>query len=118
MNEQYYAILGLNKSIQYTYEEIKTAYRKMAMKYHPDRNQDLDAVAKFQEVKKAFDVLSVEIKNNEIMNFFDIAYYKPNHIYNELNYGKLFFQFKLDRLDDKLDRLSKEIEIWKSVFLK
>lgn len=52
------------------------------------------------------------------MNFFDIAYYKPNHIYNELNYGKLFFQFKLDRLDDKLDRLSKEIEIWKSVFLK
>lgn len=117
MNEHYYAILGLDKSVKYTYEEIKTAYRKMAMKYHPDRNKDLDAVGKFEEVKKAFDVLSVEIKNNETMIFFDIASYKPNHIYNELNYGQLFFQFKLDRLDDKLDRLSKEIEIWKSVFL-
>lgn len=118
MNEKYYAILGLNKSISYSYEEIKTAYRKMAMKYHPDWNKDLDAVAKFQETKKAFDVLSVEIKNNETMNFFDIVSYKPNHIYNELNYGNIFVQFKLDRLDDKLDRLSKEIEIWKLVFLK
>lgn len=52
------------------------------------------------------------------MNFFDIVSYKPNHIYNEYDYRKLFFQFKLDSLGDKLDRLSKEIGIWKSVFLK
>lgn len=79
MNEQYYAILGLDKSIQYTYEEIKTAYRKMAMKYHPDRNKDLDAVAKFQEVKKAFDVLSVEVK--KYLNRDDV-YLTPNMTYN------------------------------------
>lgn len=81
MNEQYYAILGLDKSISYTYEEIKTAYRKMAMKHHPDRNQDVDALVKFQDVKKAFDVLSAEIKNNEKFNLFNIVSYKPNHIY-------------------------------------
>ena len=34
MNKQYYAILGLDKAVKYTYEELKTAYRKMAMKYH------------------------------------------------------------------------------------
>ena len=109
MNKQYYAILGLDKSIQYTYEEIKTAYRKMAMKYHPDRNKDLDAVAKFQEVKKAFNVLSAEIKNNETMNFFDITSYKSNHIYNEYDYSKIARKLFLK---DELDRLSREIEFW------
>lgn len=109
MNEQYYAILGLDKAVKYTYEELKTAYRKMAMKYHPDRNKDLDAVTKFQEVKKAFDVLSAEIKNNETMNFFDIASYKPNHIYNEYDYSKVAIALFLK---DELDRLSREIEFW------
>lgn len=109
MNEQYYVILGLDKSIQYSYEELKAAYRKMAMKYHPDRNKDLDAVTKFQEVKKAFDVLSAEIKNNETMNFFDIASYKPNHIYNEYDYSKVAIALFLK---DELDRLSREIEFW------
>lgn len=53
MNKQYYAILGLDKSVQYTYEELKNAYRKMAMKYHPDRNKDIDTTDKFQKIKEA-----------------------------------------------------------------
>lgn len=64
MNEQYYAILGLDKNIQYTDEEIKTAYRKMAMKYHPDRNKDAGAADKFKEIKKAYDFLSNQSKFN------------------------------------------------------
>jgi len=41
-------------------EEIKKAYRKMASKYHPDRNKNSDAEEKFKDVKKSFDILSSE----------------------------------------------------------
>ena len=54
----FYEVLGLSKSA--SEEEIKKAYRKMAMKYHPDRNIDNaeDTVEKFKEVKEAYEVLS------------------------------------------------------------
>ncbi|WCK53491.1 molecular chaperone DnaJ [Aneurinibacillus sp. Ricciae_BoGa-3] len=52
----YYEVLGLSKSA--TPEEIKKAHRKLSMKYHPDRNKEPDAEAKFKEVQEAYDVLS------------------------------------------------------------
>ncbi|MDO4637377.1 MAG: molecular chaperone DnaJ [Lautropia sp.] len=53
----YYNVLGVGKNA--TDEEIKKAYRKMAMKYHPDRNPgDKQAEEKFKEVGEAYDVLS------------------------------------------------------------
>ena len=53
----YYEVLGLQKGA--SDEEIKRAFRKMAMKYHPDRNQgDKDAEEKFKEVNEAYSVLS------------------------------------------------------------
>ena len=53
----YYEILGVDKSTDA--KQIKSAYRKLAMKYHPDRNpDDLAAEAKFKEVAEAFAVLS------------------------------------------------------------
>ncbi len=53
----YYEILGVAKDA--TADQIKSAYRKLAMKWHPDRNPDNpEAKAKFQEASEAYEVLS------------------------------------------------------------
>ena len=55
--QDYYEALGVSRSAGA--DEIKKAYRKLAMKYHPDRNPgDAAAEEKFKEIQKAYDVLS------------------------------------------------------------
>ncbi|MBR4943316.1 MAG: molecular chaperone DnaJ [Clostridia bacterium] len=59
--KNYYEILGVDKKA--SAEEIKSAYRKLAMKYHPDRNQGDEAAAeKFKEINEAHETLSDQQK--------------------------------------------------------
>lgn len=57
----YYEVLGVSRTA--TQEEIKKGYRRMAMKYHPDRNKgDKHAEEKFKQVGEAYEVLKDEQK--------------------------------------------------------
>lgn len=57
MKENYYRVLGVAENA--TQEEIKKAYRKLALKYHPDRNRNNpDAEEKFKRITEAYEVLS------------------------------------------------------------
>jgi curved DNA-binding protein len=69
MNKDYYAILGVSKDA--SDNDIKKAYRKLALKYHPDKNpSDKGAEDKFKEIAEAYSILSDKDKR--------AAYDRPN----------------------------------------
>ena len=72
----YYDVLGINKSA--SPEDIKSAYRKLAVKYHPDKNPgDKAAEDKFKEASEAYGILSDKSKkeNRSISSSFNEAWW-------------------------------------------
>nr|UTS59888.1 heat shock protein 20 [Monochamus alternatus] len=62
MGKDYYSILGISKGA--SDDDIKKAYRKLALKYHPDKNKSAGAEERFKEVAEAYEVLSDKKKRD------------------------------------------------------
>ena len=56
MAKDFYKTLGVDKSV--SGDEIKKAYRKLALKYHPDKNKSKEAEEKFKGINEAYEILS------------------------------------------------------------
>jgi len=68
----YYKILGVSRDA--SQEAIKTAYKKLALKWHPDRNKSPEAEAKFKEINKAYEVLIDKEKRQAYDQFGEAAF--------------------------------------------
>lgn len=67
MSSDYYKVLGVSKSA--TADEIKKAYRKLAVEFHPDKNKSKEAEEKFKEINQAYEVVGNEQKRKQYDQF-------------------------------------------------
>ncbi|MGF1725366.1 DnaJ C-terminal domain-containing protein [Photobacterium nomapromontoriensis] len=82
----YYEVLGLAKNA--SEKEIKKAYKRLAMKFHPDKNpDDPSASDKFKEVKEAYEILTDKEKKAAYDQFGHRAFERPDMGANRQQYG-------------------------------
>ncbi|GAB6055350.1 molecular chaperone DnaJ [Methanobacterium alkalithermotolerans] len=92
----YYEVLGVDKGSDK--KEIKKAYRKLAMKYHPDVSDDAEAADKFKEISEAYAVLSDEEKRSTYDQFGHSGMngFSQEDIFNNINFDDIFRGFGFD----------------------
>jgi len=108
MGKDYYSVLGVAK--QATSAEIKKAYRKLAQKFHPDRNpDDKQAEERFKEITEAYAVLSDAQKKQQYDQFGDSGFhqrYSQEDIFRGFNINDIFQEFGFGgRGDDVFSQL-------------
>ncbi len=99
----YYEVLGIQKNA--SKDQIKDAYRKLAMQFHPDRNKEVGAEEKFKEISEAYAVLSDDQKRQQYDHLghsgFDQRYTSEDifrgadfdSIFRDIGFGDLFRSF-------------------------
>lgn len=87
----YYEVLGVDKGAEE--KEIKRAYRRLALKYHPDKNQEADASDRFKEVSEAYAVLSDPDKRRRYDQFGHAGIderYSQEDIFRGVDFSEIF----------------------------
>ncbi|MCG6893964.1 MAG: J domain-containing protein [Desulfobacteraceae bacterium] len=96
-NQNYYQLLGVAKTA--TKDEIRKAYRKLAMKYHPDKNKgNKEAEEKFKKISEAYAVLSDEEKRKQYDTFGDAGFqqrYSQEDIFKNFDLNDILKEFGL-----------------------
>ncbi len=91
MTENYYDLLGVSKDA--SQEEIKKAYRKLALELHPDRNKDPQAVNRFKEINEAYAVLGDSEKKAQYDSYGPAGFgqrYNEEEIFRNFNFEQVF----------------------------
>jgi curved DNA-binding protein len=95
MAKDYYAVLGVEKSA--SSEQIKKAYRKLAIKYHPDKNPgDKQAEERFKEITEAYAVLSDQEKRRQYDQFGEAGFHQrfsQEDIFRNVDLNDIFREF-------------------------
>ncbi|WMC19733.1 MAG: molecular chaperone DnaJ [Enterobacteriaceae bacterium PC38] len=88
--KDYYTLLGISKNSNNI--EIKKAYKRLAMKYHPDRNKDKNAEKRFKEIKEAYEILSDNKKRNAYDQYGHEAFNQSydNNFSSETSFSDIF----------------------------
>lgn len=89
VKSDYYEVLGVSKSS--SADELKRAYRKSALQWHPDRNKSPEAESKFKEINEAYQVLS-DPKKKEAYDQFGHSAFDPASGFGGFNKGQTYRQ--------------------------
>lgn len=95
-NHDYYSILGVDRNA--TKEEIKKAFRKLAMQYHPDKNPSPEASEKFKLINQAYSVLSDD-KKRASYDQYGTEEFGEYDAYDHMHYDDIFDDYFGDSFD-------------------
>ncbi|XP_042897810.1 dnaJ protein homolog 1 [Parasteatoda tepidariorum] len=94
MGKKFYDVLGVSEKA--TDDDIKKAYRKLALKYHPDKNKSPEAESKFKDISEAYEVLGDKTKREKYDKYGDSpAPFQNKQNFDHFTYSE-FPQFRAD----------------------